>query len=160
MIKLFLIFSIIAGSNHVYGNAKKLIDVDTKQHKCLTEVIYYEARGDTKEGKLAVADVVLNRVKHPYFPNTICKVVYQKNQFSWTKSKYKVKDLVSWEKAKEIAKQKIIREHLKVRKDITKGATFFSKGYHFANTVKVAKIGRTHIFFKLHPEFEKKYVKK
>lgn len=48
--------------------------------KCLTQAIYYEAANEPETGQRAVAQVVLNRVKHPAFPNTICGVVYQGSQ--------------------------------------------------------------------------------
>jgi hypothetical protein len=44
---------------------------------CLTAAVYYEARGETAAGQAAVAQVVLNRVRHPAFPKTVCGVVYQ-----------------------------------------------------------------------------------
>ena len=51
---------------------------------CLARNIYHEARGESYLGKLAVAQVTINRTKDPKFPNTICDVVYQPGQFSWT----------------------------------------------------------------------------
>src|SRR3954454_21233641 len=45
--------------------------------QCLTQAIYYEARSQSEDGQRAVAQVVLNRVRHPAFPNTVCGVVYQ-----------------------------------------------------------------------------------
>lgn len=50
--------------------------IDQKQLQCLADNIYYEARGESTEGKAAVARVVLNRVSHGFAP-TPCKVVYQ-----------------------------------------------------------------------------------
>lgn len=50
---------------------------------CLSSVIYWEARGEPLQGQIAVAQVVLNRVKSKQYPNTVCKVVKQKKQFSW-----------------------------------------------------------------------------
>lgn len=44
---------------------------------CLTAAIYYEAANEPDDGQRAVAQVVLNRVRHPAFPNSICGVVYQ-----------------------------------------------------------------------------------
>lgn len=44
---------------------------------CLTSAIYYEAASEPDAGQRAVAQVVLNRVRHPAFPNTVCGVVYQ-----------------------------------------------------------------------------------
>lgn len=57
---------------------------------CLTQAVYYEARGEGRDGMKAVAQVVLNRVRHPAFPKTICGVVFQGTarrtgcQFSFT----------------------------------------------------------------------------
>lgn len=51
---------------------------------CLARNIYHEARGESYLGKLAVAKVTINRTKDPKFPDTICDVVYQPGQFSWT----------------------------------------------------------------------------
>jgi spore germination cell wall hydrolase CwlJ-like protein len=44
---------------------------------CLAEAIYYEARSESEEGQRAVAQVVLNRVRHPAYPGSVCGVVYQ-----------------------------------------------------------------------------------
>ena len=44
---------------------------------CLTSAIYYEAASESDDGQRAVAQVVLNRVRHPAWPNTVCGVVYQ-----------------------------------------------------------------------------------
>jgi spore germination cell wall hydrolase CwlJ-like protein len=61
---------------------------------CLARNVYYEARGESAAGRYAVAEVTLNRVASPYYPHTVCEVVYQKNwdtlrkryvsAFSWT----------------------------------------------------------------------------
>lgn len=53
----------------------------------LARIIYFEARGESEAGKLAVANVVLNRVKSPLWPNTIRGVIYQKAQFTPTQSR-------------------------------------------------------------------------
>jgi spore germination cell wall hydrolase CwlJ-like protein len=59
---------------------------ETYQQKvrCLSEAVYHEARGESYRGQLAVAQTVLNRVKSRQFPNTVCGVVFQRGQFSWT----------------------------------------------------------------------------
>lgn len=61
------------------------------EQQCLAEAIFHEARTETLHGQLAVAQVVLNRTKRLEFPDTICAVVYQPNQFSWTKQHLKHK---------------------------------------------------------------------
>ncbi len=48
-----------------------------RAQECLTTAIYYEAATEPDAGQRAVAEVILNRVRHPAFPNTVCGVVYQ-----------------------------------------------------------------------------------
>ncbi len=45
--------------------------------QCLTQAVYYEAGGQPREGQEAVAQVVLNRMRHPHFPKSVCGVVYE-----------------------------------------------------------------------------------
>lgn len=57
-----------------------------KTFECLAKNIWFETRGDTYAGKEMVAQVVINRVKssNKIYKNSICDVVYQRSQFSWT----------------------------------------------------------------------------
>lgn len=58
---------------------------------CMAQNIYHEARGESREGKIAVAHVTLNRVRHSSYPDTICDVVYQGPISAWyLKEKNKV----------------------------------------------------------------------
>lgn len=59
--------------------------IASSESKCLAEAIYHEARGESEIGKLAVAQVIINRTRLAKYPSTICGVVYQPGQFSWTK---------------------------------------------------------------------------
>lgn len=81
---------------------KPLLAIDNELN-CLAKNIYYEARGEPTKGKLAVALVTLNRVKDKRYPKSICAVVYQKNQFSWTRSYSSIKNAKQWANAKELA---------------------------------------------------------
>jgi N-acetylmuramoyl-L-alanine amidase len=56
------------------------------QMKCLTDNVYYEARGEPPKGQMLVARVTLNRAKEE-FNGDICKAVYAPYQFSWTLTK-------------------------------------------------------------------------
>jgi spore germination cell wall hydrolase CwlJ-like protein len=47
------------------------------EQQCLAEAIYFEARSEPSAGQLAVGRVILNRVDSPYYPDTVCDVVYQ-----------------------------------------------------------------------------------
>jgi hypothetical protein len=48
-----------------------------REMKCLAEAVYFEARSEPEKGQAAVAQVVLNRVRHEAYPNSVCGVVYQ-----------------------------------------------------------------------------------
>jgi spore germination cell wall hydrolase CwlJ-like protein len=50
---------------------------EEREQACLANAVYFEARGESTKGQAAVAQVVLNRVRNPAYPDTICKVVYQ-----------------------------------------------------------------------------------
>src|SRR3546814_6180704 len=56
-------------------------DIAGGELECLASAVYFESKGEPLEGQLAVAEVILNRVKSPKFPDTICGVVKQRNQF-------------------------------------------------------------------------------
>jgi hypothetical protein len=79
--------------------------------ECLTQAIYYEARNQSADGQRAVAQVVLNRARHPSYPNTVCGVVFQGServtgcQFSFTcdGSMYREIEPYAWEQAQTIA---------------------------------------------------------
>ena len=74
-----------------YSQDVVTIKVREQQLDCLAMNIYREAGHESFEGKVAVAQVTMNRVAHPAFPKDVCGVVYQKNkvmervvcQFSW-----------------------------------------------------------------------------
>ncbi len=51
-----------------------------RAHYCLTAAIYYEAASESDDGMRGVAQTVINRVRHPSFPNTLCGVVFQGSQ--------------------------------------------------------------------------------
>lgn len=51
---------------------------------CLAIAMYYEARNQPIDGQLAVAQVIMNRVESPRYPDTVCEVVWQPKQFSFT----------------------------------------------------------------------------
>jgi len=78
---------------------------------CLTAAVYYEARSESDDGQRAVAQVVLNRVRNPAFPGSVCGVVYQGSyrttgcQFSFTcdGSLAHRREPGAWEHAREIA---------------------------------------------------------
>lgn len=113
------------------------------EKSCLAMTIYYEARGEPLAGQYAVADVVLNRVEDERFPDTICDVIKQKNQFHW--KKVLPGENFNWIVAEIIAQDIISNE---THRGITNGALFFQTGAHvppYADE-KTKKIGN-HNFF-------------
>ena len=63
-------------------NKKEVINITNEDLLLLSKLVTGEARGESYEGQVAVAAVVINRVKDPRFPNSIKDVIYQKNAFS------------------------------------------------------------------------------
>ena len=91
------------------------------QIECLSKAAYHEAKGESDKGMLAVIHTTLNRVKDTRFPKTVCGVVYQKSQYSWTKYNPKVKEQEQYARAERLAKEVIAGKH----KDNTQGALYF-----------------------------------
>lgn len=58
---------------------------ETNPEKCLALAIYFEARNQPLAGRLAVAQVILNRVADKHFPSTVCAVIQQPHQFSFSR---------------------------------------------------------------------------
>lgn len=128
-----------------------------KQLDCLARNIYHEAGYESFEGKVAVAQVTLNRAEDPNFPSDICKVVYQKNvvyekvlcQFSWYCDSASLKKPMNgavYTESMEVAK-KVLLEGFRI--DSVKHALYFHGDYINPGwkRERVAKIGR-HIFYK------------
>lgn len=85
----------------------------TRAEQCLTAAVYYEAASEADAGQRAVAQVVLNRVAHPAYPNTVCGVVFQGSerstgcQFSFTCDGALARrpNRLFWERAAAVARQ-------------------------------------------------------
>ena len=127
-----------------------------KQLDCLARNIYHEAGGEPFEGKVAVAQVTINRAESGQFPSDICQVVYQKNivyervlcQFSWYCDGPSAKKPMNgpiYTESMEVAK-KVLLEGFRLPS--IKHALYFHGDYINPKWGKqpVAKIGR-HIFY-------------
>lgn len=98
---------------------------------CLAQNAFWEARNQSEEGRLAVAFVTMNRVKSHSFPDTICEVVWQRKQFSWTHDgksdripPVRVQD-GTWERTVRV----VLRALSPYTDDPTNGALFYHAGY-------------------------------
>ena len=96
-----------------FSMGKASAETRSRALECLTSALYYEAGQETADGQRAVAQVVLNRVRHPAFPNSVCGVVYEGStrvtgcQFTFTcdgsMSRLPVPAL--WNRARQVAKE-------------------------------------------------------
>lgn len=128
-----------------------------RELNCLARNIYYEAGNEPFEGKVAVAQVTLNRVNHDEFPDDICQVVYQKNifysrtvcQFSWycdRQALVRPIDKQSYDESMIVAK-KVLLEGFRLP-GLT-DALYYHANYINPNWRKkrITRVGR-HIFYK------------
>ncbi len=126
-----------------------------RERACLTKALYFEARSEGARGQMAVARVILNRVKDPRFPNSICGVVYQgaerRNSCQFSFACDGKPDVATqpkaWAEARRIASKAM---NGKLGMSILAGATYYHADYvrpRWASAMrKIAKIGR-HIFY-------------
>ena len=143
--------------------------VDEKEVLCMAKNIFFEAAVESTAGKLAVAQVTLNRVNSKYYPNTVCGVVYEgphytasnglqlpvrdRCQFSWYcdgKGDEPRIESRLWTSTQELAKYVLLRQD--ELPDITDGALHYHADYITAprwagRKHKTAKID-THIFYR------------
>lgn len=147
-----------APATHAWVNNPLPAGVRTESElKCLATAIYFEARGEPEEGQLAVAQVVLNRVKNPAYPNTVCGVVYQNKtkrnrcQFSFACDGRadRITDNSAWERAQALAKKSVDEQATTFLEEVG-SATHYHATYvrpRWAGRMKQTdKIGH-HIFY-------------
>jgi len=137
--------------------AQDLLDrVSDIDRNCLHQNVYFEAGNQSIKGKVAVAWVTLNRVRSQEFPNTICEVVWQDKQFSWTQDgkpdepAKNTADRRAWEDAGLIS-EIVLFEWLKGSNGPVAGATYYHADYvdpAWAKEKKLLGVVDDHIFYK------------
>lgn len=123
---------------------------DKRQIQCLAENAYFEAGNQSQKGKIAVTNVVMNRVADKRFPNTPCGVVYQRTrsvcQFSWVcEGNKRIRNMKMFAASRKAAEDVYLRNV----GDVTRGAKFYHANYVNPgwNLRRVTQIG-AHIFYK------------
>lgn len=132
---------------YTHLNEKEKREVD-----CLADNIYHEAGYEPEDGKIAVAQVTINRVKSNLFEKSVCGVVHQRTkstcQFTWLcEGKKKVANNNVYEESRAVALL-VYFNHM-VMDDLTKGAIYYHADYvspGWTKLKKTTKIGR-HIFY-------------
>ena len=123
----------------------------TADAQCLAKNIYHEAGVEPIEGKFAVAQVTLNRLKQGRWGHSICDVVHSKAQFSWTLNKRKVREQPKgelWAESQAVARTVLDKG---VRVPSLAQSTYYHADYvnplWTKSVVKIQQIGQ-HIFYK------------
>lgn len=122
--------------------------------ECMTQAIYYEAANEPRSGKHAVAQVVLNRMRHPAFPNSVCGVIYQGVndrvcQFSFTCDGALLRTPLreQWRQSEEVARDALSG----VQMAEVGTATHYHADYvvpRWAYTLTKLEVVGTHIFYR------------
>ncbi|MFO1139266.1 MAG: cell wall hydrolase [Paracoccus sp. (in: a-proteobacteria)] len=114
--------------------------------QCLSEALYFEARGEGAQGQRAVAEVILNRVDHPRFPKTVCGVVNQRGQFTYNKNA-RIREKGSFARVQQVALAALSG----APRTLTDGATYFHTGRvspswtrRFERTTRIG----SHVFYR------------
>jgi spore germination cell wall hydrolase CwlJ-like protein len=129
--------------------------LEGEERNCLAEAIYYEARSESRVGRMAVADVILNRVASPIYPDSICGVVYQGSerrtgcQFSFTcdGSMKARRNQRQWRDAELLAGAIMAG----VRKPVSRNATHYHADYvspPWAQTLSPTAVIGVHKFYR------------
>jgi spore germination cell wall hydrolase CwlJ-like protein len=144
------------GDRQAVGHRGSALE-SARQLDCLTQAVYFEARGETARGQAAVAQVVMNRVANRSFPKTVCGVVFQgaathgcQFSFACDGSMRHGRETDAWDRARQVAERTLSGA---VLADIG-GAT------HFHTTsvrpdwgpqmLRVAQVG-LHVFYRFNP---------
>lgn len=140
--------------------AAKASAYQNNEVNCMGQAIFYEAAGEPYQGKVAVGNVILNRMSSGIYPKTVCGVIRERGQFQWVKNLKLRKNRVyhANKRDKHIHKlaNRLYQQYRSgkykagKRVDITHGSLFFSSNgvRPSPRAVKSVKIGR-HQFFTL-----------
>jgi hypothetical protein len=120
-----------------------------EQANCLATAVYFEARGESLEGQLAVADVVMNRAASGKYPSSWCDVVKQPWQFSFVQQGQfpEIRDADAWAKAQGVARIAMANVIRSVPTDVLWYHANYVAPSWGARLTQVERIG-THIFYR------------
>ncbi len=146
------------GAREIYTGLIVATDM-ARQQRCLAEAVYFEARSETDEGRAAVAQVVLNRVKSGLYPDSVCGVVYQNShrylacQFTFTceGKSLRITEPAPWRDAVRIARE--VYDGTTYMPDVGASTHYhaqYVRPYWAKKLKKMDTIGQ-HVFYKLRP---------
>ncbi|MFN3172006.1 MAG: cell wall hydrolase [Hyphomicrobiales bacterium] len=127
-----------------------------RQFQCLAEGVYFEARGEPRRGQVAVAQVIMNRVNHDEFPDTICGVVYQNQhwrnrcQFSFACDGVpeRITERAAWELAEDVSRQVLEnRDLIETIEESTHYHATYVRPRWAPRMIRLDRVG-LHVFYK------------
>jgi N-acetylmuramoyl-L-alanine amidase len=129
-------------------SAVQLSAADAKSVECMAKVVLHEAGNQSREGKVAVAQTLVNRLKAGRFGDTICEVANQKGQFFHIASFHPRRDTDGWQEAVEISHSVLAGQ----AQPVAPGAMYFRASYaptnaFFRTRERVATVG-AHVFYR------------
>ena len=155
--------------------SEEIRDAEARERYCMAEAILFEAGNQPLAGKVAVGEVIMNRVRSSRYPNTVCGVVHQGPLSKWWKQKYnkdvpvrnrcqfsywcdgKSDKVTRWERThtwKEVLRATLYVMHTAIevsRFNLTDGATHYHANYvnpHWNKYLKMTVRIQDHIFYK------------
>jgi spore germination cell wall hydrolase CwlJ-like protein len=84
LLSAFIIMAVMVRLFHGKPEQRASADLSENDLECLVRNVYHERRGESPIGQAAVAHITLNRVRSPAYPDSVCGMVWQPGQFSWT----------------------------------------------------------------------------
>ena len=146
----------LSSVSHAYFNDHSLefdFSKITSGHElgCLALNIYHEGRGESVKGQSAIASVTMNRVVSKHYPDSVCEVVWQRKQFSWTHiaaRHHSVTDIEAWNQALVIAQLFLGGVKVSQVGDATHYHADNVKPYWVADNKLVGRVGN-HFFYVL-----------
>lgn len=139
----------VADGDNADDAAPLAVSVDAKSVECMAKVVLHEAANQPREGKIAVAQTLVNRLKAGgRFGDSICGVVNQKGQYFRIASFHPRKNSDGWQEAVEIAHEVLAGQ----AEPVVPGAMYFRASYAPANAFfrtreRVATVG-AHVFYR------------
>ena len=124
---------------------RKAIRHKLNDAQCLSASIYHEARGEGMRGMSLVGNVILNRAK--LYNKSLCGIVFEQHQFSWTKNKKPTDDEVS----RHVANMLLLSERKHSRIDVSNGATYFARANvkkRWMRKLSISLRHKGHVFYR------------
>jgi len=121
---------------------------------CLALNVFFEARNEPIDGQMMVAEVTLNRVDSPHYPDTVCGVVWQTKQFSWTHdgkhddpTRMSHLDRVEWGHIQKLAEEVLENPNMLFGTGATHYHADYVRPFWVSDLEYVGKVGN-HMFYK------------